>query len=357
MIKPEFTKPHRTRPPNKIRIQTMSETPQKLPNCRTPDLRSPEPPKVSPSRLRELAQPNFGRFLAALVCDWTVILIALAVTAKFPTWWVIGPAMFVLGTRLHALGVLGHEATHYCITRNRKLNDTLGALFCFWPLGGSLTGYRHFHQRHHRHLGTDQDPERHFYQSEIWKIPVAPGKPLRRFFEGCIGGHIVEFGKLLQSLLPRNHAEWLGIPLWWATFAITLGLLGHLWLLGVYAITIPTVFWALVELRGWTEHRGIAETHRYQTHWLIREILFPHNVWMHYEHHQWCYIPFYNLPAARELDDSTPVVALKEVFDFLGETDHDQYAARQGYTLTPDHFSGPTTEPHLRKELAADCPS
>lgn len=335
----------------------MSETPQKLPNCRTPDLRSPEPPKVSPSRLRELAQPNFGRFLAALVCDWTVILIALAVTAKFPTWWVIGPAMFVLGTRLHALGVLGHEATHYCITRNRKLNDTLGALFCFWPLGGSLTGYRHFHQRHHRHLGTDQDPERHFYQSEIWKIPVAPGKPLRRFFEGCIGGHIVEFGKLLQSLLPRNHAEWLGIPLWWATFAITLGLLGHLWLLGVYAITIPTVFWALVELRGWTEHRGIAETHRYQTHWLIREILFPHNVWMHYEHHQWCYIPFYNLPAARELDDSTPVVALKEVFDFLGETDHDQYAARQGYTLTPDHFSGPTTEPHLRKELAADCPS
>ena len=335
----------------------MSETPQKLPNCRTPDLRSPEPPKVSPSRLRELAQPNFGRFLAALVCDWTVILIALAVTAKFPTWWVIGPAMFVLGTRLHALGVLGHEATHYCITRNRKLNDTLGALFCFWPLGGSLTGYRHFHQRHHRHLGTDQDPERHFYQSEIWKIPVAPGKPLRRFFEGCIGGHIVEFGKLLQSLLPRNHAEWLGIPLWWATFAITLGLLGHLWLLGVYAITIPTVFWALVELRGWTEHRGIAETHRYQTHWLIREILFPHNVWMHYEHHQWCYIPFYNLPAARELDDSTPVVALKEVFDFLGETDQDQYAARQGYTLTPDHFSGPTTEPHLRKELAADCPS
>lgn len=335
----------------------MSETPQKLPNCRTSDLRSPEPPKVSPSRLRELAQPNFGRFLAALVCDWTVILIALAVTAKFPTWWVIGPAMFVLGTRLHALGVLGHEATHYCITRNRKLNDTLGALFCFWPLGGSLTGYRHFHQRHHRHLGTDQDPERHFYQSEIWKIPVAPGKPLRRFFEGCIGGHIVEFGKLLQSLLPRNHAEWLGIPLWWATFAITLGLLGHLWLLGVYAITIPTVFWALVELRGWTEHRGIAETHRYQTHWLIREILFPHNVWMHYEHHQWCYIPFYNLPAARELDDSTPVVALKEVFDFLGETDHDQYAARQGYTLTPDHFSGPTTEPHLRKELAADCPS
>ena len=335
----------------------MSETPQKLPNCRTPDFRSPEPPKVSPSRLRELAQPNFGRFLAALVCDWTVILIALAVTAKFPTWWVIGPAMFVLGTRLHALGVLGHEATHYCITRNRKLNDTLGALFCFWPLGGSLTGYRHFHQRHHRHLGTDQDPERHFYQSEIWKIPVAPGKPLRRFFEGCIGGHIVEFGKLLQSLLPRNHAEWLGIPLWWATFAITLGLLGHLWLLGVYAITIPTVFWALVELRGWTEHRGIAETHRYQTHWLIREILFPHNVWMHYEHHQWCYIPFYNLPAARELDDSTPVVALKEVFDFLGETDHDQYAARQGYTLTPDHFSGPTTEPHLRKELAADCPS
>ena len=335
----------------------MSETPQKLPNCRTSDLRSPEPPKVSPSRLRELAQPNFGRFLAALVCDWTVILIALAVTAKFPTWWVIGPAMFVLGTRLHALGVLGHEATHYCITRNRKLNDTLGALFCFWPLGGSLTGYRHFHQRHHRHLGTDQDPERHFYQSEIWKIPVAPGKPLRRFFEGCIGGHIVEFGKLLQSLLPRNHAEWLGIPLWWATFAITLGLLGHLWLLGVYAITIPTVFWALVELRGWTEHRGIAETHRYQTHWLIRGILFPHNVWMHYEHHQWCYIPFYNLPAARELDDSTPVVALKEVFDFLGETDHDQYAARQGYTLTPDHFSGPTTEPHLRKELAADCPS
>ena len=340
-----------------MRILKMSKSLQRTASHRNPVLKVQNHTKVSPSRLRELAQPSLGRFLFALTCDWMVILASLMAAAIYPTWWVIVPAMFVLGTRLHALGVLGHEATHYCISRNRKLNDTIGVLFCFWPLGASLAGYRHFHQRHHRHLGTDQDPERHFYQSEIWKIPVAPGKPLQRFFIGCVGGHIVEFGKLLQSLLPRSKAEWLGIPLWWATFAMTLALSGHLWLLVVYAITIPTIFWALIELRGWTEHRGIAETHRYQTHWLIREILFPHNVWMHYEHHQWCYIPFYNLPAARELDDATPVVALKEVFDFLGDADHDHYAARQGYTLTPDHFSGPTTEPHRRKELAADCPS
>ena len=290
-------------------------------------------------QLKQLAKPVVWRLVVALVVDWMIIFAAMLFAAIWPTWWVCLASVMVIGTRQHALGVLGHEAAHYTVTRQRKVNDAIGMVLCFWPLGGSLTGYRCFHQRHHRHLGTEHDPERHFFQSSEWKIPVKAVAPAWRFIKGCLGVQLLDYAKLIRSLLPQTKTEWIGIPIWWACFASTLWMLDSLWLLGLYAIAIPTVFWALIELRGWTEHRGIAETHRYQTHWLLQQILFPHNVWMHYEHHQWCYIPFYNLPSARALDEKTPVVQLKEVFEFLGVTDHDRYANANGYHLTLDHFS------------------
>ena len=289
-------------------------------------------------QLKQLAVPVVWRMVLALGMDWMIILAAMLCAAIWPTWWVCLASILVIGTRQHALGVLGHEAAHYTVTRRRKVNDAIGMVLCFWPLGGSLAGYRRFHQRHHRHLGTEHDPERHFFQSSEWRIPVKAAAPAWRFIKGCLGIQLLDYAKLIRSLLPQTKTEWIGIPIWWACFALTLWMLDSFWLLGLYAIAIPTVFWALIELRGWTEHRGIAETHRYQTHWLLQQMLFPHNVWMHYEHHQWCYIPFYNLPGARALDEKTPVVQLKEVFEFLGATDHESYANANGYQLTPDHF-------------------
>lgn len=290
-------------------------------------------------QLKQLAKPVVWRVAVALTMDWTIILAAMICAVNWPTWWVCLASILVIGTRQHALGVLGHEAAHYTVTRHRNVNDAIGMVLCFWPLGGSLVGYRGFHQRHHRHLGTEHDPERHFFQSNEWIIPVKAVAPALRFIKGCLGMQLLDYAKLIRSLLPQTKTEWVGIPIWWACFAWILWVLDSLWLLGLYAIAIPTVFWALIELRGWTEHRGIAETHRYKTHWLFQQILFPHNVWMHYEHHQWCYIPFYNLPKARALDETTPVVQLREVFEFLGETDHEAYARNNGYHLTLDHFS------------------
>jgi len=290
-------------------------------------------------QLKQLAKPVMWRFVLALAVDWMVIVGAMLCAGMWPTWWVCLASVLVIGTRQHALGVLGHEAAHYTATRHRKANDAIGMVLCFWPIGGSLTGYRSFHQRHHRHLGTEHDPEMHFFQSDEWKIPVKTAAPVWRFIKGCLGMQVIDYAKLIRSLLPKTKTEWVGIPMWWTCFALTLWILDSLWLIGLYAIAIPTVFWALIEVRGWTEHRGITDTHRYHTHWLLQQVLFPHNVWMHYEHHQWCYVPFYNLPQARALDEKTPVVQLSEVFDFLGTTDHNSYANANGYQLTPDHFS------------------
>ena len=290
-------------------------------------------------QLKQLAKPQLWKFVVALAMDWLVIGGAMLCAAIWPVWWVCLASVIVIGTRQHALGVLGHEAAHYTATRNRKTNDTIGMLLCFWPIGGSLTGYRSFHQRHHRHLGTEHDPERHFFKAEEWKIPVKTAAPMWRFIRGCLGFQILDYAMLIHCLIPNSKIDWVGIPMWWMGFATILWMLDSLWLLGLYAIAIPTVFWALIEVRGWTEHRGIHETHRYHTNRLLQEIVFPHNVWMHYEHHQWCYIPFYNLPHARALDQKTPVVQLKEVFEFLGTADHRNYATTNGYELTPDHFS------------------
>lgn len=307
-------------------------------------------------QLKQLAKPVTWRFVLALASDWMIIVGAMLCAATWPTWWICMASVLVIGTRLHAIGILGHDAAHYLATRDRKVNDALGMVFCFWPLGGSLTGYRDFHKQHHRHLGTEYDPERHLFNTKEWKIPVKRASLVWQFIRACLGVQAClgirshDFAKLLSSFAPQTKTEFAGIPIWWTCFALTLWMLDCLWLLGLYAIAIPTVFWALIELRGWTEHRGIADTHRYQANWLLRQFLLPHNVWMHYEHHQWCYIPFYNLPRARELDIKTPVVQLKEVFKFFGTADPRNYADANGYQLNLDHFSGQDASKSLRHD-------
>jgi hypothetical protein len=47
-------------------------------------------------------------------------------------------------------------------------------------------------------------------------------------------------------------------------------------------------------------------------------IVAPHNTWMHWEHHEWPAIPFWNLPQARELETTTPVISIWELFRFYG---------------------------------------
>src|SRR5947209_3948065 len=123
---------------------------------------------------RKFARPNPARWLLAVAQEWGTIAAAMWICHVFGKWWLYPFAIFLIGTRQHALGIMAHESVHFAVASNRFWNDLLGNLFAAYPLTYSVQGYRTNHLRHHRWLETTKDPERtalDLYPDE-WTYPM-----------------------------------------------------------------------------------------------------------------------------------------------------------------------------------------
>ena len=93
------------------------------------------------------------RATAALLQDLAVIAAAVAVAlACWPNPAVVLVCVAVIGTRQHALFVIAHDAAHYLLCENRKLNDIVGRACAM--LGDGAQPQDRLHHRDQR-----QDPE------------------------------------------------------------------------------------------------------------------------------------------------------------------------------------------------------
>lgn len=99
------------------------------------------------------------QFIVALVLDWAIIAITIWLAGNINNLLFYGLAIFIIGTRQHALGVLGHEGVHNLISKNRTINDGIANIFCAWPISFNVESFRALHIEHHKHLGTENDSE------------------------------------------------------------------------------------------------------------------------------------------------------------------------------------------------------
>lgn len=102
-----------------------------------------------------------GRNLFHVLFEYALLLLMQGLTFWFfcqaeqwgVSWWgrgAVGLAVFVLtGCFMHRIALLGHEASHYLLLRNRKWNDIIADLLCFFPLWSTLVSYRQKHLGHH----------------------------------------------------------------------------------------------------------------------------------------------------------------------------------------------------------------
>lgn len=112
------------------------------------------------TRLRKL---DNWHGLAALVTDWTVIILAALcgeVLNDLSSWasWIfyLGVALPVIGTRQRALATLLHESAHDILAKNKRLNRFLGTCFSGYMIFQSYNAYRRSHVRDHH--GSFGDP-------------------------------------------------------------------------------------------------------------------------------------------------------------------------------------------------------
>ncbi len=94
-------------------------------------------------------------------------------------------AVILIGAGQHRLTTLAHEASHYMLFRNRKLNEMVSDFLCMFPVWSTTHHYRLQHMAHHQF---PNDPERDPDVAQMegsghrFHFPMSP----RRFVWECV---------------------------------------------------------------------------------------------------------------------------------------------------------------------------
>ena len=259
--------------------------------------------------LRELTRLRPSRAVADVGFLWLQILAAWTCVALWTRWWVVLLAIPVIGTRYYALFIIGHDGMHRRVLRDARANDLFCDLLIFGPIGAITRLNKRNHLAHHRHLATEDDPDRHKHacfnkssQSEylMFLTGLASVLPvIRNVFGRGDGGSAKE-----HSYGPRDLVilfAWQALLIGGLTWAIAWWAYPLLWLVPVY------VHMYLGDLvRSFLEHShpesdDKADEHRlvtYLSNPLERAFFAPRGMNFHAAHHLWPAIPYYNLERA-----------------------------------------------------------
>ena len=240
--------------------------------------------------------------------DWRagwMLLFNLAVMAAafaLPVLW-LNPltvllAVLLLGGRQLGLAVLYHECAHQIFFKARSLNDFFGT----WLFGGlmntSLARYRAYHLDHHRHAGTEQDPD--FTMASAYPAePASMRRKLTRDLTGRTG--VKDLRRQIKSFRLVRNAPFL------ASHGLMLGLLslaGAPWAYALWWVAYLVAYQVITRIRFMSEH-GVAvdrlspdvreNTVTTLASWWERLLVGPNFVNYHLEHHLQAGVPCYRL--------------------------------------------------------------
>lgn len=252
------------------------------------------------------------RSLSALLLEWSIITLSIALALRFGNRWVYALSFVVVATRQHALLMIFHDAVHGSVARNRRTNDRLVNFFVGVPTLLPVEIYRPAHLEHHRALGTDADPERRFlYAGQLWRYRPLPGAQLVRQLAGDL--FIVNGARTLTAWarsgsVPKTSSDTLAIAAIWASalavFAWQAPLAAAV-ALGLWLAPLLTLTQLLQKIRSFAEHSGGPNqtagwpewTYTWRTGWLGRLTIWPYNINLHLEHHANPAVPWHGLPA------------------------------------------------------------
>ena len=236
--------------------------------------------------------------------NFLVIAAAFAIPALWLNPATVLLAVLLLGGRQLGLAVLHHDCAHRNFFESGRWNDWVG----HWLFGGlqntSLARYRSYHLQHHRHAGTEQDPDLALASA----YPASRPSMRRKLIRDCTGQTGFkdvrgQFGKLR----PRRNAPF------FLAHALLLGALtlaGVAWTYLLWWVAYLFVYQVVVRIRFMSEH-GVAgnrlstdprdNTCTTLISWWERLFIGPNFVNYHLEHHLHAGVPCYRLRALNRL--------------------------------------------------------
>jgi fatty acid desaturase len=222
-------------------------------------------------------------------------------------------ALVVVSMRMNALFVVAHESWHYNLFRSRKLNEIAGAIFAAWPTVMPYVHNRTSHWNHHRHVGTERDPDSYAW---AWKDDERGLLARELFFTATGLGYAVRIARLVFGLQkpppapgrpPRPGMERAAalreIPrlllVHLVIFSIFWKTMGPLWYFPLWLFPALGPYPAITGLREFLEHRRGALI-VYRAGPIGRFVFGCFNFHLHAYHHACAAAPWFTLPEYRE---------------------------------------------------------
>ncbi len=266
-----------------------------------------------PSSIRGLITP--GEMQAFLVksdwrAAWVLAFNLLVVAAAFalPAVWLNPLTLLVslalLGGRQLGLAVLHHECAHRAFFEGRTLNDRVGGWLLDGLLNASLVRYRNYHLAHHRHAGTEQDPDLDMAAA----YPASRDSMRRKLMRDLTGRTGVKaLRQQFTHFSVRRNAPFVIAH---GSLLALLALAGFAWAYLLWWVAYLIVYQVVVRIRFMSEH-GVAgdrlsadprdNTCTTLIGWWERLLVGPNFVNYHLEHHLHAGVPCYRLRAFHRL--------------------------------------------------------
>jgi len=242
-----------------------------------------------------------------------------AVAQGWSRWWALPVyllSVFIIGAWVqNRLGVLVHEASHFCFFKNRMLNDVAANIFLLFPFFGAISNYRKGHWGHHRYVNDPaRDPDLHrLTKHHPRNFPIPKLRFLWEYvIEQCLPHKGVSYikGRALYVALPMKtnpvkNQDALGktgltlLRLAYYGTLITVLALNNWWLHYALFWLVPflTFYPAVLFLREIAHHGNYPDdgdftnSRVYKGKWFEREIFFPYGEHNHVLHHMFPTIP------------------------------------------------------------------
>lgn len=309
------------------------------------------PERLTIDQLKGLMEINQPLVISTIFGEWMSIvgLIYLSNTYWYP--WLYLVTVILIGARQHALLVIGHDASHYVLLKNKKLNDWIADLFLFWPMFATVKGFRFFHSDHHRFLNTEKDKNRLLWKTHTpegqltseWTYP----KPLLEIFlrilsKMCFLTGLRWMTMGLLGIFINMKTKMIPVSPWYVVlrlsfYCFSLAIFWYFNLFNQFLLywIVPFCTWHVTAqyIRLICEHSAIQSTVKpYDmtrttiANFLDSLLIIPHNIGYHHEHHWYPSVPYYHLPQLNQL------LATNSQFSQYGNVTHSVYESLQECT-------------------------
>lgn len=261
---------------------------------------------------------------------WAWIAFAMALVYFFPNILTVIIALFILGGKQLACAIIMHDASHYSLFTNKKLNEFVGNWLGGYAIMNDVERYRPYHQEHHLNTGSDDDPDLSLTKG----YPTTVASMIRKIVRDLVGATgiktqlallAIHFGILKYTLAKeiiriKNDNTPLstrvktvvknlyGPVIFQVLFFSIFYLIGAPYLYLLWVGALLTTFNFSLRVRSIAEHSVVEDSTNPKRNTrttyanFFEKILFaPHNVNYHLEHHMMMGVPPYNLPKMHKL--------------------------------------------------------